>query len=92
MGKDITEDMLRRMEEEAIYEMLHYHEKNGKQKIKDFIKRAAGRYVEPKDMIFWHTALIVNSLRSLYLIYGISKVVKDSRNDDVIDVEWKSLD
>lgn len=42
--------------------------------------------------LFLGIALIVNSLRSLYLIYGISKVVKDSRNDDVIDVEWKSLD
>lgn len=53
---------LQRMEEEAVREMLHYHEKNGKQNIKDLIKRAAGRYVEPKDMIFWPTALIVNSL------------------------------
>lgn len=42
--------------------------------------------------LFLGVALIVNSLRSLYLIYGISKVVKDSRNDDIIDVEWKSLD
>ena len=42
--------------------------------------------------IFLGIALIVNSLRSLYLIYGISKAVKESKNDDVIDVEWKSLD
>lgn len=62
MGKDITEDMLRRMEEEAIYEMLHYHEKSGKQKIKDTVKRAAGRYVAPKDLIFWPTAMIANCL------------------------------
>ncbi len=42
--------------------------------------------------LFLGIALIVNSLRSLYLIYGISRAVKNSRNDDVIDVEWKSLD
>ncbi len=48
----VTADILRRMEEEAIYEMLHYHEKSGKQKIKDAVKRAAGRYVAPKDLIF----------------------------------------
>ena len=58
----ITADILRRMEEEAIYEMLHYHEKNGKQKIKDAVKRAAGRYVAPKDLIFWPTAMIANCL------------------------------
>lgn len=62
LEEKIMKKRLQHMEEEAVNEMLHYHEKNGKQKIKDFIKRAAGRYVEPKDMIFWHTALIVNSL------------------------------
>lgn len=58
----VTADILRRMEEEAIYEMLHYHEKSGKQKIKDAVKRAAGRYVAPKDLIFWPTAMITNCL------------------------------
>ena len=58
----VTADILRRMEEEAIYEMLHYHEKSGKQKIKDAVKRAAGRYVAPKDLIFWPTAMIANCL------------------------------
>ncbi len=62
MEKMITEEILRRMEEEAIYEMLHYHEKTGKQKIKDTVKRAAGRYVAPKDLIFWPTAMIANCL------------------------------
>lgn len=62
MGKAITEEVLRRMEEEAIYEMLHYHEKTSKQKIKDTVKRAAGRYVAPKDLIFWPTAMIANCL------------------------------
>lgn len=42
--------------------------------------------------VFLGIALIVNSLRGLYLVYGISKAVKESRNDDVIDVEWKPLD
>lgn len=56
----MTEEILRRMEEEAVYEMLHYHEKNGKQKIKDAIKKAAGRYVQPEDLIFWPTAMIAN--------------------------------
>lgn len=62
MEKMITKEILRRMEEEAIYEMLHYHEKTGKQKIKDTVKRAAGRYVAPKDLIFWPTAMIANCL------------------------------
>lgn len=62
MGKAITEEVLLRMEEEAIHEMLHYHEKTGKQKIKDTVKRAAGRYVAPKDLIFWPTAMIANCL------------------------------
>ena len=39
-----------------------YHEKTGKQKIKDTVKRAAGRYVAPKDLIFWPTAMIANCL------------------------------
>ena len=30
MEKMVTADILRRMEEEAIYEMLHYNEKCGK--------------------------------------------------------------
>ena len=62
MGKAITEEVLLRMEEEAIHEMLHYHEKTGKQKIKDMVKRATGRYVAPKDLIFWPTAMIANCL------------------------------
>ncbi len=61
MGKKITEEMLRRMEQEAVYEMLHYHEKNIRQKMKDTVKRAAGRYVPPKDMIFWPSAMLANS-------------------------------
>lgn len=62
MEKNIIEEQLCRMEEEAVREMLHYYEKRGKQKIKELIKRAAGRYVPPKDLIFWPTALIANSL------------------------------
>ena len=62
MGKAVTEEVLQRMEEEAIYEMLHYHEKSGRQKIKDTVKKAAGRYVPPKDLIFWPTAMIANYL------------------------------
>lgn len=56
------DDMLRRMEAEAEKELLHYYEKNGKQKIKDAVKKAAGRYVAPKDYVFWPTGLLAEAL------------------------------
>lgn len=61
MKQEVGEEMLRRMEREAVNEMLHYHERSGKQKLKDAVKKAAGRYVPPKDLIFWPTAVIANS-------------------------------
>ena len=62
INRQTIEEQLHRMEEEAAGEMLHYYEKSGKQKLEELIKRAAGRYVPPKDLIFWPTALIANSL------------------------------
>ena len=62
MGSRIDKDILRRMEKEAIQELLHYHEKSSKQKAKDLIKKAAGRYVPPEDLIFWPTGLLANAL------------------------------
>lgn len=43
-------------------------------------------------MVFIGIVLIISGLRHGYMVYCISKAVKASRNDDVIDVEWKSLD
>lgn len=53
---------IKRMEQEAIRQLLHYHEKDKKQRLKDMIKKAAGRYVPPVDVIFWPTGLIANAL------------------------------
>lgn len=62
MDAKLEKDMLRRMENEAIHELLHCHEKSGKQKAKDLIKRIAGRYVPPEDLIFWPAGLLANAL------------------------------
>ncbi len=43
-------------------------------------------------MVFIGIVLIISGLRHGYMVYCISRAVKASRNDDVIDVEWKSLD
>lgn len=55
-------EMLKRMEKEAVEELLNYHRRDWKQKAKNTVKRAAGRYVPPMDMIFWPTGLIANVL------------------------------
>lgn len=62
MGKSIDREMLRRMEREALEELLHYHEKSGKQKAKNMIRKMCGSYVPPEDLIFWPTGLIANVL------------------------------
>lgn len=89
MEKMITEEILRRMEEEAIYEMLHYHEKTGKQKIKDTVKRAAGRYVAPKDLIFWPTAMIANCLTE-WKVGGVCLSNDQSRDGKKLSVDEKA--
>ena len=64
-GKRIDKEdstRIKRMEQEAIRQLLHYHEKDKKQRLKDIIKKAAGRYVPPVDVIFWPTGLIANAL------------------------------
>lgn len=61
-GSSFHKECIERMEHEAIEEMLHYHEKSSKQKAKDIIRRMAGRYVPPNDMIFWPTGLLANAL------------------------------
>lgn len=55
-------EIVKRMEREAVEELLHYHEKDWKQKIKNIVKKAAGRYVPPTDVIFWPTGLLANAL------------------------------
>lgn len=75
MKQAVGEEMLRRMEREAVCEMLHYHEKNGKQKLKDAVKKAAGRYVPPKDFIFWPTAVIANSFTEWGMMDGRREVL-----------------
>lgn len=42
-------------------------------------------------MIFAGMALIVSSIESFYIIFCISKAVKSSRDNDVIDVTWTEL-
>lgn len=91
MGKAVTEEVLQRMEEEAIYEMLHYHEKSGRQKIKDTVKKAAGRYVPPKDLIFWPTAMIANYLTE-WKMGGVSMDEKTlSMDEKALSTDEKAL-
>lgn len=61
----ISMDIRKRMEKEVLYELLHYHEKTTKQKLKDMVKKAVGSYVPPKDVIFWPTGLLANALMEL---------------------------
>ena len=58
---------MRTMEKEAIHELFHYHDKNMKNRCKDFLKKAAGRYVPPKDDIFWDIGLLANGLMELWI-------------------------
>lgn len=59
-------ERLYRMEREAVYELLHYYDKDAKRKWKDRLKKAAGRYVPPDDGIFWDTGLLANGLMELW--------------------------
>ncbi|TCL59399.1 unsaturated rhamnogalacturonyl hydrolase [Kineothrix alysoides] len=59
-------EQIKRMEEEARKQLLHYHEKSISQAVKNIIKKAAGRYVPPKDLIFWPTGLLANTLMENY--------------------------
>lgn len=52
--------------QEAVNELLHYHEQSGKQKIKNVLKKAAGRYIPPEDLIFWPTGMLANTLAVNY--------------------------
>lgn len=56
------EDAVKRMEREAIEELLHYHELSAGDKVKRLIKKALGRYVAPDDLIFWPTGMLANTL------------------------------
>lgn len=59
-------EQIDRLQTEAMFIMLHYHERTGKQKVKDILKRVAGRYVPPKDFISWPTGLIANAFMENY--------------------------
>lgn len=62
-------DQIKRMEKEAVEQMLHYHEKNRKQRLKEFVKKAAGCRILPEDIIFWPTGLIANALAESYELW-----------------------
>lgn len=57
--------ILRRMEKEAVRELLQGKEKSIKRQCKDILKKAAGRYVPPEDAIFWDTGLLANGLTEM---------------------------
>lgn len=65
MNDEIFQRM-ERMQNEAIYELLHYYDKDVKQKLRNMLKKAAGRYVPPYDGIFWDTGLLANGLMELW--------------------------
>lgn len=58
----MNHELLCRMKAEAVWELLHYSEKDMKRKCRDMLKKAAGRYVPPQDDIFWDTGLLANGL------------------------------
>lgn len=66
MDCEILRKTEKRLEKEAIYELLHYYDKDAKRKLKDMLKKAAGRYVPPEDGIFWDTGLLANGLMELW--------------------------
>ena len=43
-------------------------------------------------MLFIGISLVIGSIQNFYSIHCISKAVKASKNDEVIDVEWHSAD
>lgn len=43
-------------------------------------------------MVYVGISLILGSIQSLYAVHCISSAVKASRNDNVIDVTWRSMD
>lgn len=59
-------EQIKRMEEEAKKQLLHYQENGISQAIKNIIKKTAGRYVPPNDLIFWPTGLLANTLMENY--------------------------
>lgn len=61
MAEQEKKEMLLRMEREARIQLLHYYDKSAKEKLKELIKRAAGRHTAPKSWIFWPTGLLVNA-------------------------------
>lgn len=71
-------DLIKRLEKEALSEMLHYHKKTGRQKVKDLVKRATGRYVSPLDLIFWPTGLLANALTRYYELWEDKEDVLNS--------------
>ena len=80
--KSENENRIVRMETEAMQELLHYYEKNTKQKLKDMVKKAAGRYVPPKDLIFWPTGLLANALMER-VIEGGKQEAEESGHEHV---------
>ncbi len=62
----MDEERLQRMEKEALQELLHYHDRDAKRRLKDILRKAAGRYVPPDDVIFWDTGLLANGLMELW--------------------------
>lgn len=43
-------------------------------------------------MIYMGILLIMKSIQNLYTIHGISKAVKASKRDDIIDAKWELMD
>lgn len=43
-------------------------------------------------MVFVGISLVIDSIQNFYSIYCISKAIKSSKNDKIIDVEWHCVD
>lgn len=68
-------EQIKRMEKEARQQLLHYHEKGIPQTVKNLIKKTAGRYVPPNDLIFWPTGLLANVLMENYEMWEDKEAV-----------------
>lgn len=69
-------EQIQRVKKEALYQLAHYHERDKRQKLKDRIKKAAGRYVPPEDVIFWPTGLLACALMECSLWIEDEEVLK----------------
>lgn len=71
----INRERVQRVRKEALHQLARYHERDGKQKLKDAAKKALGRYVPPADVIFWPTGLLACTLAEYQAVWEDGEAV-----------------